>query len=122
MSQNNGYCDDACNTAKYNFDNGDCCGNINSKWDQYCEKCECLQETTTGSGICPNGICCVGEGKFQDSLTWVQFYIDDWIKMDEKTLEKNLEFIEVSKDMTPDCFEYLTAQVEEGRAANAANN
>jgi len=42
--------------------------------------------------------------------------------MDEKTLEKNLEFIEVSKDMTPDCFEYLTAQVEEGRAANAANN
>ena len=76
----------------------------------------------TGSGICPNGICCVGEGKYFDSLFWVQFFINKWIKLDEKNLEKTLESIEVHGYMTPDCFEYLTAQIEEGRAAIAANN
>ena len=38
------YCHDACNTAEFNFDDGDCCApTLVDDWDSFCTECACIE-------------------------------------------------------------------------------
>merc|ERR1712110_883102 len=52
-----GYCDDGNNNKECQFDGGDCCQNPAEAvdgWDQYCTKCECLDDGSGTTGF-PTG-------------------------------------------------------------------
>ena len=66
------FCDDGCNNAANNFDNGDCCGpNVNK---QYCTKCECLSGGGGGSST--------GKRFLSESFVWNYVFVDANVTMD----------------------------------------
>ena len=53
----NGFCNDETNNAECNYDDGDCCGNVNT---DYCLDCACYNQQTCEGGDHPlvgNGYC-----------------------------------------------------------------
>jgi len=72
-----GYCDDFMNTEGCGFDGGDCCQESPAPgWDNYCDECECLEDTFGGEPTtespkedCPD----------KNEFWWGDNYCDDFM-------------------------------------------